>query len=68
MGCSNLDAQIEKLKNCEIISEKEVKELCLKAREILMEESNVQRVDSPVTVCECLLKKYPASFFGVLCN
>ena len=50
MGCSNLDSQIEKLKNCEIISEKEVKELCLKAREILMEESNVQRVDSPVTV------------------
>jgi len=27
-----------------------VKSLCAKAREILVEESNVQRVDSPVTV------------------
>ncbi|KAI5634079.1 calcineurin-like phosphoesterase domain-containing protein [Phthorimaea operculella] len=31
--------------------EAEVKALCAKAREILVEESNVQRVDSPVTVC-----------------
>lgn len=30
--------------------EAEVKALCAKAREILVEESNVQRVDSPVTV------------------
>jgi serine/threonine-protein phosphatase 4 catalytic subunit len=35
---------------CEIIKESEVKELCNKAREILVEESNVQRVDAPVTV------------------
>jgi hypothetical protein len=27
-----------------------VKALCAKAREILIEESNVQRVDAPVTV------------------
>ena len=27
-----------------------MKALCAKAREILVEESNVQRVDSPVTV------------------
>lgn len=51
MGVSDLDRQIEQLLRCEIISEKEVKDLCLKAREILMEESNVQRVDAPVTVC-----------------
>jgi serine/threonine-protein phosphatase 4 catalytic subunit len=50
-GVSDLDRQIEQLLRCEIISEKEVKDLCAKAREILMEESNVQRVDSPVTVC-----------------
>ncbi len=25
--------------------------LCMKAREILVEEGNVQRVDSPVTIC-----------------
>lgn len=50
-GSSNdLDRQIEQLRQCEIITEHEVKTLCLKAREILIEESNVQRVDSPVTV------------------
>ncbi|XP_066934294.1 serine/threonine-protein phosphatase 4 catalytic subunit B [Clytia hemisphaerica] len=49
--CSDLDRQIEQLRRCEIISEQEVKALCAKAREILIEESNVQRVDSPVTVC-----------------
>lgn len=47
---SDLDRQIEQLKRCEIIKESEVKALCAKAREILVEESNVQRVDSPVTV------------------
>lgn len=48
----NLDQQIEQLKRCEIISESQVKALCAKAREILVEESNVQRVDAPVTVSE----------------
>lgn len=47
---SDLDRQIEQLKRCEIIKESEVKQLCARAREILVEESNVQRVDSPVTV------------------
>eukprot|EP01130_Rhizamoeba_saxonica_P000591 TRINITY_DN10555_c0_g1_i1.p1 TRINITY_DN10555_c0_g1~~TRINITY_DN10555_c0_g1_i1.p1 ORF type:complete len:307 (-),score=65.13 TRINITY_DN10555_c0_g1_i1:37-957(-) len=51
MSISDLDRQIEQLKRCEIISEAEVKDLCAKAREILVEESNVQRVDAPVTVC-----------------
>jgi len=48
---SDLDRQIEMLRRCEIIKESEVKDLCRKAREILLEESNVQRVDSPVTIC-----------------
>lgn len=48
---SDLDRQIEQLRRCEIINESEVKSLCSKAREILLEESNVQRVDAPVTVC-----------------
>ena len=48
---SDLDQQIAQLRKCEIIKESEVKILCAKAREILVEESNVQRVDSPVTVC-----------------
>ncbi|KAJ0715783.1 putative protein-serine/threonine phosphatase [Helianthus annuus] len=48
---SDLDKQIEKLKKCEPLEESEVKALCLKAMEILVEESNVQRVDAPVTIC-----------------
>lgn len=51
MSMSDLDRQIEKLRRCELITEEEVKSICAKAREILVEESNTQRVDSPVTVC-----------------
>lgn len=47
---TRLDRQIEQLKRCETITEAEVKQLCLQAREILVEEGNVQYVDSPVTV------------------
>lgn len=48
---SDLDRQIEQLKRCEVIKEVEVKALCAKAREILLEESNVQHVETPVTIC-----------------
>ena len=48
---SDVDKWIEQLKRCEHIKESEVKLLCAKAREILIEEGNVQSVDSPVTVC-----------------
>mmetsp|Transcript_13262 Transcript_13262/g.34768 ORF Transcript_13262/g.34768 Transcript_13262/m.34768 type:complete len:307 (-) Transcript_13262:105-1025(-) len=51
MGSSELDGQIERLRRCEVLSEAEVKSLCAKAREILIDESNVQRVDAPVTIC-----------------
>ena len=54
----DLDRQIEQLKRCEIIRESEVKALCAKAREILVEESNVQRVDCPVTVSYILYVTY----------
>lgn len=47
---SDLDRQIEQLKRCEYLKESEVKALCQKAREILVDESNVQRIDAPVTV------------------
>lgn len=50
LSISDLDEQIERLKNCEYLRETEVKALCAKAREILIDESNVQRVDAPVTV------------------
>ncbi|KAL0491299.1 serine/threonine-protein phosphatase catalytic subunit [Acrasis kona] len=48
---SDLDSQIERLKRCELIKESEVKTLCQKAKEILVEEGNVQRVYAPVTIC-----------------
>mmetsp|Transcript_11328 Transcript_11328/g.27869 ORF Transcript_11328/g.27869 Transcript_11328/m.27869 type:complete len:312 (-) Transcript_11328:158-1093(-) len=48
---SDLDRQIEQLKECKYMKEADVKTLCSKAREILMEEGNVQRVSTPVTIC-----------------
>ena len=48
-GTSDLDRMIETLRRCEVLQESEVKLLCSKAMEILVEESNVQRIDSPVT-------------------
>jgi hypothetical protein len=53
-GNSCLDEQIERLKRCEYLREGEVRALCLRAREILVDESNVQRVDAPVTVSSML--------------
>ena len=47
---SDLDRQIAQLRKLELITEAEVKDLCTKAREILIEEANVQHVDTPVTV------------------
>ncbi|KAI0244041.1 phosphoprotein phosphatase PP4 catalytic subunit, partial [Massospora cicadina] len=43
--------QIEQLKSGKAIPENEVKSLCNKAREILLEEGNLQKIDSPVTIC-----------------
>ncbi|KAJ3028203.1 UNVERIFIED_CONTAM: Serine/threonine-protein phosphatase 4 catalytic subunit [Siphonaria sp. JEL0065] len=48
---SDLDAQIEQLKRCEQITEAQVRDLCLKAREILVEESNIVKINAPVTIC-----------------
>mgnify|MGYP006091886295 FL=1 len=51
MVMNNLDEQIERLKQCQVLSENEVKELCEKAKEILANESDVLEVEAPVTVC-----------------
>ncbi|CBK20027.2 uncharacterized protein [Blastocystis hominis] len=48
---SSLESQIEKLRRCELISEKEVEELCAKAKEILLSEGNIREVHTPITVC-----------------
>jgi serine/threonine-protein phosphatase 6 catalytic subunit len=45
------DKWLESLKECKCLSEHDLKLLCDKTKEILMEESNVQPVSAPVTVC-----------------
>lgn len=47
----NLDRYIADLMNCKPLPEADVRFLCDKAKEILLEESNVQPVRAPVTVC-----------------
>ncbi|CAM9367382.1 unnamed protein product, partial [Heterosigma akashiwo] len=46
-----IDKWIETLKKGECIEEHQLKQLCNMVKEILVEESNVQPVSSPVTVC-----------------
>jgi serine/threonine-protein phosphatase 4 catalytic subunit len=48
---NNIDNYIETLKRCDFLKESEVKELCDKAKEILINEKNVLNIESPVTVC-----------------
>ena len=58
-GNGELDRWIEQLMRCEYLKESEVKTLCAKAKEILVDEANVQRVDAPVTVsCEKLVTSF----------
>ena len=45
------DRAIAELRACRTIPESQVRELCYKARELLVEESNVVQVDAPVTIC-----------------
>ncbi|PMD62817.1 serine/threonine-protein phosphatase pp2a catalytic subunit [Hyaloscypha bicolor E] len=46
-----LDGWIESLMTCKQLAEVDVQRLCEKAREVLQDESNVQPVKCPVTVC-----------------
>ena len=46
-----LDSAISELRACRTIPESQVRELCHKARELLIEEGNVVQVDAPVTIC-----------------
>uniref|UniRef100_A0A0A9Z4R3 protein-serine/threonine phosphatase n=1 Tax=Lygus hesperus TaxID=30085 RepID=A0A0A9Z4R3_LYGHE len=48
---AKVDGWIEHLLKCEYLSEPEVQELCEMARLILVEETNIQDVSCPVTVC-----------------
>eukprot|EP00741_Cyanophora_paradoxa_P011777 tig00020563_g11381.t1 len=46
-----LGHRIEQVRKCEYLSENDLKKLCEGVKELLLEESNVQPVSSPVTVC-----------------
>ncbi|KAL8717386.1 MAG: hypothetical protein Q9225_005367, partial [Loekoesia sp. 1 TL-2023] len=48
---SDLDRAIADLRACKTIPEPAVRDLCHKARELLIEEGNVVQVDAPVTIC-----------------
>ncbi|XP_016955956.1 serine/threonine-protein phosphatase 4 catalytic subunit-like [Drosophila biarmipes] len=50
-GQNDLERQIEQLQRCELPSAVEIKILCARARDLLVEDANVQRVDLPVIVC-----------------
>ncbi|EMG48693.1 Serine/threonine-protein phosphatase [Candida maltosa Xu316] len=46
----NLDT-IENIKQCKHIPEQDVEELCSKVIELLVQEANIQHIDTPVTIC-----------------
>lgn len=48
---ADLDRWIETLMQCKPLTESEIKALCDMTKEVLVDESNVQPVRSPVTVC-----------------
>ncbi|RKU46763.1 hypothetical protein DL546_005226 [Coniochaeta pulveracea] len=48
---SDLDKWVAQLRACRPIPEADVRELCHKARELLIEEGNVVTVNAPVTIC-----------------
>ncbi|KAI9311685.1 Metallo-dependent phosphatase-like protein [Dichotomocladium elegans] len=53
-GCSrmgNPDEWLETVRKCEYLPENDIKKLCEMVKELLVEESNIQPVQSPVTVC-----------------
>ena len=50
-GSSGLDEWIENLRHGKLLSELELKQVCEMVKLLLIEESNVQPVSSPVTVC-----------------
>ena len=46
-----IDKWLETLKTCKCIPEKDLKMLCEMARDVMIEEANIQPVQSPVTIC-----------------
>ncbi|CAG7836328.1 unnamed protein product, partial [Allacma fusca] len=51
MSNSELDEWISLVKQCKYLPETYLKKLCARVTDILSEESNIQPVSTPVTVC-----------------
>jgi len=51
MATTDLDRWLETARECKYLAEADLKKLCDKVKELLLEESNVQPVSSPVTIC-----------------
>jgi serine/threonine-protein phosphatase 6 catalytic subunit len=51
VSTSDADKWIAQLLECKHLTESEMKTLCDRVRNILMEESNIQPVSTPVTIC-----------------
>jgi len=50
-GKSDVDPWLATVKDGGILPERDLRVLCEKIKEILVEESNVQPVSAPVTIC-----------------
>jgi len=48
---ADLDRWIENIRRCELLAELDLKHLCEYVQELMLEESTVQPVTSPVTIC-----------------
>jgi serine/threonine-protein phosphatase 6 catalytic subunit len=48
---ADVDAWLEIVKEGKILPERDLRILCEKVKELLIEESNVQPVQAPVTIC-----------------
>jgi serine/threonine-protein phosphatase PP1-1 len=49
---SDPDHWLEQIKQCKFLPEKDMKQLCERVKELLMEESNIQPVSAPVYVAK----------------
>jgi hypothetical protein len=47
----NVDALIAEIREAKCLHERDLRVVCEKVKEILLEESNVQHIAAPVTVC-----------------
>ena len=51
MSLNDLDKILSELKNLDKIKENEIKNICLKSKEILKDEPNIISLESPITIC-----------------